>query len=148
MTNVQQPLLHSLQRSREATRNIPPSGKPLQWICTPWKGQPVHAFPSNRQGHEKLPVRTGPYSAVFVVLSRCYLQRPGTLGFLQHFSEQFDCSPEIKRRLLLGRKVMANLDILKRRDITLSTKVRLVKAMIFPVVMYGCESWTLKKTEH
>ena len=56
-----------------------------------------------------------------------------------------DCSHEIKRRLLLGRKVMTNLDsILKSRDITLSTKVRLVKAMVFPVVMYGCESWTVK----
>ena len=60
-----------------------------------------------------------------------------------------DCSHEIKRRLLLGRKVTTNLDsILKSRDITLSTKVRLVKAMIFPVVMYGCESWTIKKAEH
>jgi len=60
-----------------------------------------------------------------------------------------DCSHEIKRRLLLGRKVMTNLDsIFKSRDITLSTKVRLVKAMVFPVVMYGCESWTLKKAEH
>ena len=60
-----------------------------------------------------------------------------------------DCSHEIKRRLLLGRKVMPNLDsILKSRDITLSTKVRLVKAMVFPVVMYGCESWTTKKAEH
>ena len=59
-----------------------------------------------------------------------------------------DCSHEIKRRLLLGRKVMANLDsILKSRDITLSTKVCLVKAMIFPVVMYGWESWTIKKAE-
>ena len=60
-----------------------------------------------------------------------------------------DCSHEIKRRLLLGRKVMTNLDsILKSRDITLSTKVRLVKAMVFPLVMYGCESWTIKKAEH
>ena len=59
-----------------------------------------------------------------------------------------DCSHEIKRRLLLGRKVMTNLDsVFKSRDITLPTKVRLVKAMIFPVVMYGCESWTVKKTE-
>ena len=59
-----------------------------------------------------------------------------------------DCSCEIKRSLLLGRKVMTNLDsILKNRDITLSTKVRLVKAMIFPVVMYGCESWTIEKAE-
>ena len=60
-----------------------------------------------------------------------------------------DCSHEIKRRLLFGRKVMIKLDsILKSRDITLPTKVRLVKAMVFPVVMYGCESWTIKKTEH
>ena len=60
-----------------------------------------------------------------------------------------DCSHEIKRHLLLGRKVMTNLDsILKSRDITLPTKVRLVKAMVFPVVMYGCESWTVKKAEH
>ena len=59
-----------------------------------------------------------------------------------------DCSHEIKGRLLLGRKVMANLDsILKSRDVALSTKVRLVKAMVFPVVMYGCESWTIKKAE-
>ena len=60
-----------------------------------------------------------------------------------------DCSHEIKRRLLLGRKVMTNLDsILKSRDITLLTKVCLVKAMVFPVVMHGCESWIIKKTEH
>ena len=60
-----------------------------------------------------------------------------------------DCIPEIKRCLLLGRKVMTNLDsILKTRDITLSTKVCLVKAMVFPVVIYGCESWTIKKAEH
>ena len=60
-----------------------------------------------------------------------------------------DCSHEVKRCLLLGRKVMTNLDsILKSRDITLPTKVRLVKAMVFPVVMYGCESWTVKKADH
>ena len=60
-----------------------------------------------------------------------------------------DCSHEVKRRLLLGRKVMTNLDsILKSRDISLPTKVHLVKAMVFPVVMYGCESWTIKKAEH
>ena len=60
-----------------------------------------------------------------------------------------NCSHEIKRRLLLGRKVMTNLDsIFKSRDITLPTKVRIVKAMVFPVVMYGCESWTVKKAEH
>ena len=60
-----------------------------------------------------------------------------------------DCSHEIKRLLLLGRKTMINLDsILKNRDITLPTKLRLLKAMVFPVVMYGCESWTIKKAEH
>ena len=60
-----------------------------------------------------------------------------------------DCSHEIKRRLLLGRKVMTNLDsIFKSRDITLPTKVYLVRAMVFPVVVYGCESWTIKKAEH
>ena len=60
-----------------------------------------------------------------------------------------DCSHEIKKHLLLGRKVMTNLDsILKSRDITLPTKIHLVKAMVFPVVMYGCESWTTKKAEH
>ena len=59
-----------------------------------------------------------------------------------------DCGHEIKRRLLLGRKVMTNLDsIFKSRDITLPTKIRLVRAMVFPVVMYGCESWTIKKAE-
>ena len=65
------------------------------------------------------------------------------------FTADGDCSHEIKRRLLLGRKVMTNLDnILKSRDIALSTKVHLVKAMVFPVVMYGCESCTVKKAEH
>ena len=60
-----------------------------------------------------------------------------------------DCSHEIKRRLFFGRKTMTNLDsILKSRDITLLTKVRLVKAMVFPVVMFGCEIWTIKKAEH
>ena len=60
-----------------------------------------------------------------------------------------DCSHEIKRHLFLGRKMMTNLDrILKNRDITLPTKVRLVKDMVFPVVMYGCESWTIKEAEH
>ena len=62
---------------------------------------------------------------------------------------RFGCSHEIKRHLLLGRKAMTNLDsMLKCRDITLPAKVRLVKAMVFPVVMYGCESWTVKKAEH
>ena len=60
-----------------------------------------------------------------------------------------DCSHEIKRRLLLGRKAMTNLgSVLKSRDITLSTKVYIIKAMVFPVVIYGCENWTIKKSEH
>ena len=68
------------------------------------------------------------------------------LGF--KITADVDCSHEIKRRLLLGRKVMTNLDsILKSNDITLPTKVHLIKAMVFPVVMYGCESWTVKKAE-
>ena len=68
---------------------------------------------------------------------------------MSQLSTSGDCSHVIKRRLLLGRKVMTNLDsIFKSRDITLLTKVRLVKAMIFPVVMYGCDSWTVKKAEH
>ena len=79
-----------------------------------------------------------------------------TMGTVAHFiflgskiTTDGDCSHEIKRHLLLGRKVMTNLDsMLKSRDITLSTKVRLVKAMVFPVVMYGCESWTIRKAEH
>ena len=73
------------------------------------------------------------------------------LGFIfgdSKITADGDCSHEIKRRLLLGRKVMTNLDsILKSRDITLPTKVRLGKAIVFPVVMYGCESWTVKKAE-
>ena len=73
-----------------------------------------------------------------------------TLFFLgSKITADGDCIYEINRRLLLGRKVMTNLDsIFKSRDITLPTKVRLVKAMVFPVVMYGCESWTVKKAEH
>ena len=71
-----------------------------------------------------------------------------TLFFVSKITANVDSSHEIKRLLLLGRKVMTNLDsILKSRDITLLTKVRLVKAMVFPAVMYGCESWTVKKTE-
>ena len=73
---------------------------------------------------------------------------PDTIFLGSKITADGDCSHEIKRRLLLGRKVMTNLDsILKSRDITLPTKVRLVKAMVFPVVMYGCESWTVKKAE-
>ena len=80
-----------------------------------------------------------------LVLKKCYTQL--LLG--SQITADGDCSHEIKRCLLLGRKVMTNLDsILKSRDITLPTKVRLVKAMVFPVVMYGCESRTIKKAEH
>jgi len=69
--------------------------------------------------------------------------------FASKITADGDCSHEIKKHLLLGRKVMTNLDnIFKSRDITLPTKVRLVKAMVFPVVMYGCKSWTVKKAEH
>ena len=69
--------------------------------------------------------------------------------FGSKITEDGDCSHKIKRCLLLGRKAVANLDsVLKSRDITLPTKVRLVKAMAFPVVMYGCESWTINKAEH
>ena len=79
-----------------------------------------------------------------------------TIGTVRYFfwggskiTADGDCSHEIKRRLLLGRKVMTNIDsIIKSRDITLPTKVRLVKAMVFPLVTYGCESWTVKKVEH
>ena len=73
----------------------------------------------------------------------------GFIFFGSKITADGDCSHEIKRCLLLGRKVMTNLDsILKSRDITLSTNVHLVRAMVFPVVMYGCESWTIKKAEH
>ena len=76
-------------------------------------------------------------------------ENSGRLYFLgSKITVDSDCSHGIKRRLLLGMKVMTNLDsMLKSRDITLSTKVRLVKVMVFPVVMYGCESWTIKKAE-
>ena len=74
---------------------------------------------------------------------------PFAATWMEKITADGDCSHEIKRRLLLGRKVMANLDsVFKSRDITLPTKVHLVKAMVFPVVMYGCEIWTVKKAEH
>ena len=84
---------------------------------------------------------------------RGWLRAPGDLGLYDSYlgskiTADGVCSHEIKRHLLLGRKAMTNLDsILKSRDITLPTKVHLVKAMVFPVVMYGCESWTVKKNE-
>ena len=77
-----------------------------------------------------------------------FLDSKITVDTAKFHGENFDCCHEIKRRLLLGRKTMTNLDsILKSRDITLSTKIHLVKAMVFPVVMYGCESWPVKKAE-
>ena len=77
------------------------------------------------------------------------MKETSDVSLLTQITADGDCSHEIKRHLLLGRKVMTNLDsILKSRDITLPTKVRLVKATVFPVVMYGCESWTIKKAEH
>ena len=82
---------------------------------------------------------------------QCYLiiKKNEVLIYYNKTTADGDCSHEIKRHLLLGRKVITNLDsILKSRDITLPTKVHLVKAMVFPVVMYGCESWTVKKAEH
>ena len=80
---------------------------------------------------------------------QCYWEGIWTRRKISKITAHGDCSHEIKRCLLLGRKVMTNLDsMLKSRDITLSTKVRLVKAMVFPVVMYGCKSWTVKKAEH
>ena len=76
-------------------------------------------------------------------------ERPHFGGGGSKITADADCSHEIKRHLFLGRKVMTNLDnILKSRDITLLTKVHLVKTMVFPVVRYGCESWTVKKAEH
>ena len=83
--------------------------------------------------------------AIHILMQVCIV--PRFLG--SKVTADGDCSHEIKRRFLLGRKVMTNLDsVLKNRDITLPTKVRLVKATVFPVVMYGCESWTVKKAEH
>ena len=85
-------------------------------------------------------------------ITSCQIDRKTVADFIlggSKITSDGDCSHEIKRRLLLRKKVMTNLDsILKSRDITLPTKVRLVKAMVFPVVMYGCKSWTIKKAEH
>ena len=84
-----------------------------------------------------------------LLVSSEFVQYYGCHFYLKLITADGDCSHEIKRLLLLGRKVMTNLDsIFKSRDITLPTKVHLVKAMVFPVVMYGCESWTVKKAEH
>ena len=84
-------------------------------------------------------------SSAKIFLDPCKLQQINSLSM----KEDGDCIHEIKRRLLLGRIVMTNLDsTLKSRDITLPTKIHLVKAMVFPVVMYRCESWTIKKAEH
>ena len=84
---------------------------------------------------------------MFICISLITVE-PKTLFLGSKITVEGDCSHEIKRRLLLGRKAMTNLDsLLKSRDITLPTKVGLVKALVFPVVMYGCESWTIKKAE-
>ena len=86
--------------------------------------------------------------AFFFILKASY-RESAKRGGLKYCTADGDCSHEIKRCLLLGRKVMSNQDsIFKSRDITLLTNVRLVKAMVFPVVTYGCESWTVKKAEH
>ena len=86
---------------------------------------------------------------LFICHCRLYSDLYVTVRLYLYVTAHGDCSHEIKRRLLLGRKVMTNLDsILKSRDITLPAKVRLVKAMVFPVVMYGCEGWTVKKAEN
>ena len=88
----------------------------------------------------------------FMLILSLIIQSTYILDFIflgSRITADGDCSHEIKRRLLLGRKVMSNLDIIfKSRDIALPTKVCLVKAMVFPVIMYGCESWTVKKAEH
>ena len=85
-------------------------------------------------------------------ITSCQIDRETVADFIflgSKITADGDCSHEIKRHLLLGRKVLTNLDsMLKSRDITLPTKVHLVKAMVFPVVMYGCENWTVKKAEH
>ena len=95
-----------------------------------------------------LPPCHGLISHIWVGLFPCLFLFPYFILGGSKITTDGDCSHEIKSHLLLGRKAMTNLDnILKRRDITLPTKIRLVKAMVFPVVMYGCESWTIKKVE-
>ena len=105
-------------------------------LQTSWCWNPLFSQLSIRSGHScKSPTRQ----------MRIFFCRGG----VSKITTDGDCSQEIKRHLLPGRKVMTNLDsILKSRDTTLKTKVHLVKAMVFPVVMYGCESWTIKKAEH
>ena len=93
-------------------------------------------------------IASGPITS-WEIMGKQWKQWQTFLGGASKITADGNCSHEIKRRLLLGRKVMTNVDrIFKSRDITLPTKVRLVKAMVFPVVMYGCESWTVKKAEH
>ena len=113
----------------------------LKWFASPSSSGPHSVRPL----HHDLPILDGPTRHGLVTLSQTRLWSNHCRWWL--WSNH--CSHEIKRRLLLGRKVMTNLDsIFKSRDITLPTKVHLVQAMVFPVVMYGCESWTVKKAEH
>ena len=101
-----------------------------------WEAPSIRDFPCWQEGEEGRPImapRVGPYSNKFYF-------------FVSKITEDSDCSHKIQRHLHLGWKVMTNLDrVLKNRDITLPTKVHIVKAMVFPVVMYGCVSWTMKR---
>ena len=121
-------------------------------ICRTYLFYPLYPFwPSPHPLHQ---VTTNVFSVSVNLFLFCFAIPHGSetiqyLSFSNKITADGDCSHEIKRLLLLGRKVMTNLDsILKSRDITLPTKVRLVKTMVFPVVMYGYESWTMKKAEH
>ena len=136
-------------------------GKPLHYSCLEncmdrgaWWAT-VHRVAKSQTQLKPLHTHTHIHRAVTQLHVRCMLSCFShvlffaTLGTIVHQPAGGDCSPEIKRHLLLGRKARTNLDsILKGRDITLPTKVRIVKAMVFPVVMYGCESWTIEKAEH
>ena len=107
----------------------------------------AHRQPSLHCSH--MVQKRGARSVVFLLIRTSAFLDQGPTIMTSKITADGDCSHETKRRLLLGRKVMTNLDsIFKSRDITLPTKVCLVEAMVFPVVMYGCESWTIKKAEH
>ena len=134
-------------------------------LMTSWKSKPQRNFrvkAETFQGENSEPLcslQSFPGLAAFLHFLRCTEQMWKKMGKMERVADiiflgskitsDSDCSHEIKRHLLLGRKVMTNLDgILKSRDITLPTKVCIVKAMVFPVVMYGCENWTIRKAEH